>query len=235
VSVYESDLEEACLGWFARLGYEVLESDHLDPDGVYDERQSYGGVVLEGRLRAALHAINGDVPEQAIEEAVRRLLRRDAPTLEQNNFDFHRMLTDGVTVELASDDGRIRGHRVQLFDFEHPANNDWMAANQLVVVDTQTGTGQPCRPDVVVWVNGLPLAVFELKNPASEQSDIWRAYNQLQNYKRDIPALFATNELLVVSDDVLSRVGSLTADRSRFQPWRAVDDENDLRVGPEKK
>lgn len=235
MSVYESDLEEACLGWFARLGYEVLASDHLDPESVYDERKSYGGVVLEGRLRAALHAINGDVPEQAVEEAVRRLLRRDAPTLEQNNFDFHRMLTDGVTVELPSDDGRIRGHRLQLFDFEQPANNDWMVANQLVVVDTQTGTGQPCRPDVVVWVNGLPLAVFELKNPASEQSDIWRAYNQLQNYKRDIPALFATNELLVVSDDVLSRVGSLTADRSRFQPWRAVEDENDLRVGPEKK
>jgi type I restriction enzyme R subunit len=235
VSVYESDLEEACLGWFARLGYEVLASDHLDPDGVYGERDSYGSVVLEGRLRAALHAINGDVPEQAVEEAVRRLLRRDAPTLEQNNFDFHRMLTDGVTVELASDDGHIRGHCVQLFDFDQPANNDWLVANQVVVVDSQTGTGQACRADLVVWVNGLPLAVFELKNPASQQSDIWRAYNQLQNYKRDIPTLFATNELLVVSDDVLSRVGSLTADRSRFQPWRAVEDEHDLRVGPEKK
>jgi type I restriction enzyme, R subunit len=233
VIVYESDLEEACLGWFARLGYEVLESDNLDPEGVYDERKSYESVVIEGRLRAALHAINGDVPEQAIEQAVRQLLRRDAPTLEQNNFDFHRLLTDGVTVELAGEGGRIRGHRVRLFDFDQPANNDWVVANQFVVVDSKTGTGQACRPDVVVWVNGLPLAVLELKNPASEQSDVWRAYNQLQNYKRDIPSLFATNELLVISDDVLSRVGSLTADKERFQPWRAVDNEEDVRVGPE--
>lgn len=234
MTVYESDLEQACLGWFARLGYEVLESDHLDPDGVYQERRSYETVILEGRLRAALHAINEDVPAQAVEEAVRRLLRRDAPTLEQNNYDFHRLLTDGVTVELAGSDGRIRGHRVQLFDFDDPTHNDWVVANQVTVIDKQTGTGQLCRPDIVVWVNGLPLAVIELKNPASEQADIWRAYNQLQSYKRDIPSLFATNELLVISDDVLSRVGSLTADRARFQPWRAVDDEGDVRVGPER-
>jgi type I restriction enzyme, R subunit len=234
MTMYESELEEACLGWFAQLGYEVLPSDHLDPDGDYRERESYEQVILVGRLEAALNALNDDIPVEAIGEAIRRVQRRDAPSLEQNNFDFQRLLTDGVTVELASPDGGIRGHRVQLFDFENPDRNDWVVSHQLTVVDNSSGTGQLRRPDVVVWVNGIPLAVLELKNPASEQADIWGAHNQLQSYKRDIPSLFASNEILVVSDDVLSRVGSLTADRDRFQPWRAVSNESDVRVGSER-
>lgn len=233
MSLYESDLEEACMQWFAALGYEVLESDNFDPDSVYQERASHQDVVLEGRLRVALESFNEDLPLEAIDEAIRRLKRRDAPTLEQNNLDFHRMLTDGITVELASDEGGVRGHQVQLFDFDDPERNDWLVGNQVAVVDRVTGTGQPRRPDIIVWVNGLPLAVLELKSPGAERADIWGAYNQLQTYKRDVPSLFATNELLVISDDVLSRVGSLTADRARFQPWRAVRDEDDLRVPAE--
>jgi type I restriction enzyme R subunit len=234
VSIYESDLEEACLLWFAQLGYEVLESDNFDPATVYDERASHETVVLEGRLRIALEAINEDVPPQAVDEAIRRLKRRDAPTLEQNNLDFHRMLTDGVTVELASPEGGVRGHLVRLFDFDDPERNDWLVGNQVAIVDRVSGTGQPRRPDVIVWVNGLPLAVLELKNPGAERADVWSAYNQIQTYKKDIPSLFATNELVVISDDVLSRIGSLTADRARFQPWRAVHDEDDLRVPAER-
>jgi type I restriction enzyme, R subunit len=234
MTMYESELEEACLRWFGKLGYEVLPSDHLDPDDVYGERASYEQVILPGRLEAALHALNDDLPVEAIEEAIRRVQRHDAPTLEQNNFDFHRFLTDGVTVELASEEGGIRGHRVQLFDFERPERNDWVVSHQFTVVDKTSGSGQPRRPDVVVWVNGIPLAVIELKNPASEQADIWTAHNSLQTYKRDIPSLFASNEILVISDDVLSRVGSLTAERDRFQPWRAVSSEKDVRVGSER-
>jgi len=234
MTVAESDLETLCLEWFARLGYEVLEADNLDPESPYDERSSYDNVILLPRLRQALHAINEDVPPEAVEEAIRRVMRRDAPTLEQNNYDLHRMLTDGVTVELASPEGGIRGHRVRLLAVEDPGANDWVVGHQVTVVDKATGSGQKRRPDVVVWVNGLPLGILELKNPSDAQADVWSAYRQLQTYKRDIPSLFATNAVLVVSDDVLSRIGSLTADESRFQPWRAVNDEDDVRVGSEK-
>lgn len=234
MSLYESHLEEACLQWFARLGYEIVESDNLDPDSVYRERSSHADVVLEGRLRVALNEINDDLPEEAVEEAIRQLKRHDAPTVEQNNLDFHRYLTDGITVDLPNADGVVQGHTVRLFDTENPDRNDWLVCSQVTIVDEATGTGQPRRPDIVVWVNGIPLAVLELKNPSSKQADIWGAYNQIQTYKKDIPSLFATNELIVISDDVLTRVGSLTADRSRFQPWRAVEDEKDLRVPAER-
>jgi type I restriction enzyme, R subunit len=231
--LYESHLEEACLRWFADLGYEVLPSDAFEPESVGTERESLEDVILEGRLRAALNHLNPSVPVDAIEETLRRIRRHDAPTLEQNNLDFHRLLTDGLEVEVTGDKGGVRGVHVRLFDFDHPDRNDWLVSNQLRVIDKAAG-GHERRTDIVVWVNGLPLAVVELKNPADPDADIWTAYNSLQTYKRDVPSLFQTNELLVVSDDVLSRVGSLTAEPARFQPWRAVRDEGDLRVPAEK-
>ena len=234
MSIYESDLERLCLEWFAELGYEVLESVNLDPESVYEERSSLEDVILEGRLRFALEHLNQDASVDAIDEAMRRIHRADAPTLEQNNLDFHRMLTDGITVEVASPQGGVRGVRIRLFDFDDPDENDFVVSHQLAVVDRASGSGRSRVPDVVVWVNGIPLAVIELKNPTSEQADVWDAYRQLETYKRDIPSLFRTNELLVVSDDVLSRVGSLTAKEPRFQPWRAVDDEGDMRVPAER-
>ena len=231
--LYESDLEAECLRWFADLDYEVLESHNVEPDGVYEERREPTDVILEGRLRAALDRLNPEAPPEAIEEAIRRLRRHDAPTLEQNNGDFHSLITDGVTVEVSAGRGRIQGVRVRIVAFEDPELNDWVVARQISVVDRVTGTGRPRTPDVVVWVNGLPLAVIELKNPTSEQADIWQAYDDLQIYKRDIPSLFNTNAFLIVSDDTLSRIGSLTSDRARFQPWRAVENEKDLRVPAE--
>src|SRR5690606_33181274 len=140
----------------------------------------------------------------------------------------------GVTGERASQGGGIRGHRGLLPDPENVAANDFVVSNQVTIVDKVSGSGQRRRPDVVVWVNGLPLAVLELKNPINVQSDVWSAYRQLQTYKRDIPSLFVTNAVLVASDDVLSRVGSLTADESRFLPWRAVEHEDDVRVASER-
>ncbi len=232
--LYESDLEEACLRWFADLGYEVIESDNLEPESGYGERETYNEVILEGRLRQALEHLNRDAPIEAIDEAIRRIKRADAPTLVQNNFDFHRMWTDGVEVEVARKDGTIGGVRIRLFEAESPEENNFVVTNQVKVVDRAGGNGQTRIPDLVVWVNGLPLAVIELKNPTDEDADVWHAYQQLQNYKREIPSLFHTNQVLVASDDVLSRVGSLTAGEDRFVPWRAVENEKDMRVPSEK-
>ena len=228
MSIQESDLEISCLRWFAELGYEVLASADLDPAAEHGERESVDEVVLQGRLRGALGKLNPELTAELLDEALRRIQRRDWPTLEQNNLAFHRLLASGLELEAAAEQGGVRGVQVQLFDFADPTNNDWVVASQFEVVDRVTGTGQKRRLDVVVWVNGLPLAAIELKNPASASADVWDAYNQLQTYKRDIPSLFSTNELLVVSDDVLTRVGSLTAQRSRFQPWRAIQHEQDI-------
>ncbi|XXU74406.1 type I restriction endonuclease subunit R [Sorangium sp. So ce1151] len=227
----ESDLEQAALSWFAALGYEVLDRDNLDPESVYQERTAVDQVLLEGRLRAALDRLNPGAPPEAIDEAIRILRRHDAPTLLQNNLTFHRMLADGITVEVAGEAGGVRGVLVRLVDAKDPAANDWMVTSQLDVVDRVTGTGQARRPDIVVYVNGLPLAVLELKNPTSRAVDVSDAYNQLENYARDIPSLFVTNCALVISDDVHARIGPLSAPFSRFAPWRTIGGDKDEPAG----
>jgi type I restriction enzyme R subunit len=214
----ESQLEAAALEWFAALGYEILEPDHLDPDSTQNERGSLDQVILTGRLRAALEHLNPDVPVDAIDEAMRRIQRHDAPTLIQNNLSFHRLLCDGIAVEVSRPGGGAKTEIVRLFDFESPGENDFAVVNQLPVVDRASGTGQERRPDVLAYVNGLPLGVLELKNPAAPNADVWNAYDQLQNYTRDIPSLFVTNCVLVISDDVHAHIGSLTAPDSRFAP-----------------
>ncbi len=225
-TLYESDLEDAALGWFADLGYEVATRDALDPDGPHGERDDESQPALVGRLRAALHHLNPDLPADAVEEAMRRVLRRDAPTLVQDNAAFHQRLADGVTVEVPGEAGGVRGVIVRLVDAERPEENDWLVARQVRVSDRVGGTGQARIADVVVYLNGLPVAVLELKNPTANATaeDAWR---QLQTYVRDVPSLFATNVLMVASDDVDARVGPLGADWGRFGPWRAVDDEGD--------
>ena len=225
--VTESDLEHAALEWFADLGYEVLASDNLEPEGVHQERASVEDVILKGRLEAALHHLNPDAPQDAVQEALRRILRRDAPTLVQNNREFHRMLSDGLQIEVAGEAGGVRGEHIRLFDFDAPEENDWVVVNQVSFVDRATGTGQERIPDILVYVNGLPLGVLELKNPTAKDADVWSAFNQLETYKHDIPSLFATNGVLVISDDVHARIGSLTADDSRFAPWRTASGEED--------
>lgn len=218
----EADLEAATLEWFRELGYEVQEASAVAPESLASERHSHQDVVLEGRLRQALLHLNPDVPDEAIDEAVRRVSRRDAPSLTLNNEAFHRLLCEGVAVEVAQE-GQVRGKHLRLFDFTSPDDNDFLVLNQFDVVDTASGTGHARRLDVVVFVNGLPLAVLELKNPEAEEADVWTGYDQLQTYKRDLPSLFAYNEVLVSSDDVEARLGSLTSPRSRFMRWRTID------------
>ena len=215
----ESVVEEAALAWLGGLGYAVQFGPAIAPGEAAAERADYGQVVLAGRLRDALARLNPDVPPAALDEAYRKLTRPDRPTLAANNHATHRMIAEGVPVEYFRPDGSLGGDLVRVLDFEDPDNNDWLAVNQFTVVENR----HERRADVVLFVNGLPLAVMELKNAADEKATIWAAFNQLQTYKQQIPELFTFNEALIISDGLHARIGSLTADRERFMPWRTID------------
>ena len=223
--VAESDLEELLLLLFAQLGYECIHGPDIAPDEPAAERASFGDVVLRGRLEEALFRLNPDTSAEVRAEAVRRVLTPESATVLQNNRAFHRMLRDGVEVELATGDGQVSTRRLRLVDYDDPDQNDWVAVNQLTIIDGHYNR----RPDLVVMVNGLPLAVIELKNPRDENATIKHAYNQLQTYQKQIPALFTYNELLVVAD-AEARVGTLSSGFERFAPWRTVDGQ--VPVGP---
>jgi type I restriction enzyme R subunit len=211
----ESVVEEAALAWLEGLGYDIAHG----PEIAESERGGdYGRVVLEGRLRDALQRLNPKVPASAIEEAFRRLTRPDSPALISGNHVMHRLLVEGVPVEYKRADGSLGGDITRVIDFGDPANNDFLAVNQLTVVENK----QERRPDVVLYVNGLPLVVIELKNAADENATIWGAFNQLQTYKQQIPTLFTWNAGLVISDGVQARVGTLSANKERFMPWRTI-------------
>jgi len=226
VIITESIVEEAALDWLKGLGYKHLFGPDIACDGSKPERATYSDVVLVERLRAALFSINQTIPADAIEEALKKVLRPDSPSLIVNNRQFHKMLADGVDVEYRNDDGRIVGDKVWLVDFENAKNNDWLAVNQFTVVEGQ----QNRRPDIVVFINGLPLAVIELKNPADENATIQAAYNQFQTYKKDIASLFNYNELLVLSDGTEARVGTLTSGWEWFLPWKTIGGETEAPV-----
>jgi len=217
----ESIVEDAALAWLESLGYTILHGPEIAPGEPFAERGDYGQVVLEWRLRQALHRLNPQASPDALDEAFRRLTRPDSPSLVANNHAVHRYLVDGVPVEYQRADGTFRGDLIRVLDHDEPDNNEFLAINQFTVVEER----RERRPDVVLFVNGLPLAVIELKNPADENADVWRAFNQLQTYKQQIPSLFVYNEALLVSDGVQARVGTLTADREWFLPWRTITGE----------
>ena len=219
----EATVEHATLAWFAALGYTVLPGSHLAPGEPTSERATYRDVVLTPRLRAALHRLNPALPATAREDALRKVLLSETTSLPANNRAFHHMLRDGVPVEYRRADGSIAGLHARLLDFGDPAGNDWLVVSQFTVVE---GT-HTRRPDLVVFVNGLPLAVLELKNASDESTTIWSAYAQLQTYKAQIPALLHYNELLVVSDGLQARIGSLTASQEWFKVWRTIEGQGD--------
>ena len=221
----ESVVEEAALAWLEALGYGVLHGPDIAAGMPGAERSdpSYRDVVLERRVRDALAALNPALPAEALEDAFRKLTRSDAPSLPERNRAVHRMLVDGVTVEYRRADGAIAGAQARVIDFDTPGNNDWLAVNQFTVAEGQ----HTRRPDVVLFVNGLPLAVIELKNPADENATVWSAHQQLQTYQAQIPALFATNAALVVSDGVQARIGCLSAGKEWFKPWRTISGRED--------
>ncbi len=220
-TINESVVEEAALEWLAGLGWQTAHGPDIAPDTVNAERNTYDEVVLERRLRDALGQLNPDLPETALEDAFRKLTRPEGPTLEARNRAFHRMLTNGVTVEYRTTDGNIRGAQASVIDFDHPANNDWLAVNQFTVTENKNHR----RPDVMLFVNGLPFCIIELKNPADEDATIWTAWHQLQTYKAELSNLFAMNEMLMVSDGTQARIGALTAGTEWFKPWRTITGE----------
>ena len=214
----ENTLEQTTLGWFGSLGWQTAFGPDISPDGLSCERKDYDQVVLEDRLLTALEDINPNIPADAIEDAVRKITRTESPSLIENNRRFHRFLTDGVDISYM-DNGREVFDKVWLLDLEDLENNDWLVVNQFTVVENRINR----RPDLVIFVNGLPLAAVELKNPADEKATIRQAYKQFQTYKGDIPSLFGYNELLVISDGLEARMGTLTSGWDRFMPWRTID------------
>ena len=216
--INETTLEKTTLDWFSSLGWDTAFGPDISPDGLNFERKDYDQVVLVERLQTALENINPNIPPDAIEEAVRKIARADSPSSIENNRRFHRMLTDGVDISYMQDDREVHD-KVWLLDLEDLDNNDWLAVNQFTVIEDRRNR----RPDIVVFVNGLPLGVIELKNPANEKATIRHAFNQLQTYKSDIPGLFIYNELLVISDGLEARGGTLTSGWDRFMPWRTID------------
>jgi type I restriction enzyme R subunit len=223
MSLNESIVEDAALEWFGELGYAVGHGPHLAPGEPAAERESFSEVVLVGRLREAIRRLNPAIPEEAREEALRKVLRVGTPSLTQSNRAFHRMLRDGVDVEYQRPDGSIAGDKARLIDFNDVGSNDWLAVNQFTVIEGQHNR----RPDIVIFVNGLPLGLIELKNAADEDADIWAAYWQLQTYKAEITSLLHYNAVLVVSDGTYARIGSVTANQEWFKVWRTIDGEGD--------
>jgi len=217
----ESHVEEAALAWLHDSDWQVAHGPDIAPDMPSAERRDFGEVILADRLCAALARLNPQLPAEALDDAFRKLTRTDAPDLLLHNRAVHRMLVDGVTVEYRTADGTIRGAQACVLDFGDVANNDWLAVNQFAVVEHKRSR----RPDVVLFVNGLPLGVIELKNAADEKATIWSAFHQLETYQREIPSLFATNALLIASDGVEARAGALGSGKEWFKPWRTVSGE----------
>jgi len=217
----ESHVEEHTLTWLRELGYKTLFGPDIAPGELAAERSDWHDVILKNRLAAAIARLNPDIPADAQEAALKKILHPDSPSLFGNNRAFHKMLVDGVEVEYRRPDGTIKGDQVRIVDFTHPENNDWLAVNQFTVIENHNNR----RPDIVLFINGLPLVVIELKNPADEKATIETAFRQIQTYQQQIPSLFVYNEMVVISDGLDAKVGTLKAIREWFKPWRTIEGE----------
>jgi type I restriction enzyme R subunit len=217
----ESVIEDAALAWVQAIGWRVAHGPDIAPGMLAAERRDYGEVVLAQRLRDALARLNPELPSEALEDAFRKLTRPEGADLVQRNRALYRLLVNGVTVEYRRREGEVRGAQARVIDFDSPEGNDWLAVNQFSVTESKHSR----RPDVVLFVNGLPLAVLELKNAVDEDATIWTAFQQLQTYQAEILSLMAPNGVLVASDGVEARVGVLGAGREWFKPWRTIEGE----------
>ncbi|MBA3311086.1 MAG: type I restriction endonuclease subunit R, partial [Nocardioidaceae bacterium] len=215
----EGIVEQAALDWFRSLGYATLAGAVLAPGGTAPERSSYDQVVLTGRLRNAALRINPDLPTGVVEQAVTRLLRAESQNALAENERVHRLLTGGVPVEHRTAAGEIRTALVWLVDWDDPATNDWLVVHQYTVVEA----GKNRRADVVVFLNGLPVGLLELKNPGDAHATLRGAWNQVQTYRHNIPALFTPNALVVISDGTSAAMGSFTAGWEHYAPWKTID------------
>lgn len=215
----ESTVEDAVLEYLAELGYQTAWGPNLAPGEAGEERASFDQVILHNRLRSAVERLNPGVPPSLVDGAIKRLGRAESQNAVAENFRVHKLITEGVPVEHRGPDGAVRTTRIWLIDFDDPTNNDWVAINQFTIMEN----GKNRRPDVVVFVNGLPLGLLELKNPTDEHATLKGAWNQLQTYRHDIPSLFVPNALAVISDGTSAAMGSFTGGFEHFAPWKTVD------------
>jgi type I restriction enzyme R subunit len=215
--ISESEVEAMCLDMLKELGYSIVYGPNISEGGISEERKA-GEVVLAGRLRQALKRINHGVPEAALDEAVKKVLRAESQDPVQNNQAFHRLVTNGVNVQYKRPDGSIKDDVVWLFDFKNIANNEFLAVNQFTIREER----HERRPDIVLFVNGLPLVLVELKNAADENATLSGAYKQLGTYMQEIPSIFRYNEILVISDGTYAKAGALTTKEERFLPWKTI-------------
>lgn len=216
----EDLLEEAAIEILQNLGYEYASGLDLSPGGSQVEREDYKEVILAPRVQSVLRQINAELPEEALEEAYRRIITFNSPNLIENNRSFHQLMTEGVEVSY-KENGEIRTKRAYVIDFDDPSNNNFLAVNQFTVVEKEDR-----RPDIILFINGLPLVVIELKSASDEQVGIENAYNQIQTYKREIPSLFNYNAFNIISDGINAKAGTLTSNEEWFMNWRTVDGEN---------
>lgn len=216
-SISENEIEEIALGYLQKLGYSYLLGTVISPDGEHPERQ-YNEVVLATRLRDAIDKLNPSITQDAKDDALKKVLRTESPNALINNETFHKYLTEGVDVEVRTADG-IRGEKVYIVDFNQPENNEFLAVNQFTIIEGS----QNKRPDIILFINGLPLVVIELKNAVDENATIKTAFSQLQTYKQAIRSLFTYNELMIVSDGWDALCGTVTSDFGRFMSWKTKD------------
>lgn len=216
----EDTLEQASLEILESLGYESIHGKELSPNAEFCERENYREVILKERVKNSLFKINKGIPQEALEQAYRKIISFNSPSLEENNKYFHLLMTNGIDVSF-KEGNQIRTKKVYIIDFETPDNNEFLAVNQFTVVGIENR-----RPDIVVFINGLPLVVVELKNASDENVGIEEAYNQIQTYKKDIPALFNYNAFCILSDGINAKVGTITSNIERYMNWRTVDGEN---------
>jgi type I restriction enzyme R subunit len=217
----EDQLEQETLAWLQDVGYTHRYGPDIAFDGSSPERADYRQVVLPFRLREAVNRLNPGIPVAAREDAIKQVLDMGIPSLLSANRAFHKMLVGGVPVQYQKD-GETRGDFVRLIDWAHPEKNEWWAVNQFTI----KGPHKTRRPDIILFVNGLPLVLLELKNPADENANIWKAFDQIETYKEQIPDVFQYNEVLVISDGTDALMGSLSANAERFMAWRTIDGVN---------
>lgn len=214
-SITEDELEQLALDWFRELGYQVVFGPDIAPDGDSPERSSYKEVVLKNRLKRKIEEFNPDIPEEAREEALKKLLRFESQKLFKNNQEFHNHLINGIEVEYRKN-GRIKGDTVNILG----KNNEFLAINQYTIEQDSIR-----RPDIILFINGIPITIIELKNPVDEKATIWKAYNQLQTYKSQISNLYKYNQILIISDGYQAKAGTITSNKERFMAWKTINDE----------
>ncbi|KGN00299.1 DEAD/DEAH box helicase [Clostridium novyi A str. 4570] len=213
----EDLLEEAAIEILQEMGYSYAFGPDISYDGEYPERKNYKDVILEQRIKDALFSINKSLPEEALEEAYRKIITFNSPILEENNKEFHKLLVEGIDVSFMKN-GQPKTEKAYIIDFKNPKNNDFLVVNQFTIIENEER-----RPDLIIFVNGIPIVVIELKSATDENVGIDSAYNQIQTYKRDIPSLFNYNAFCILSDGINAKAGTITSNEERFMNWRSID------------